>query len=78
MVVLVALSAAGIAWLDRSLTTVIPTVPAPDLIEIFFDRTPVTITFTIADQERSTAHSRSIVSRLVVSDRDAYGLSDQH
>ena len=50
MVVLVALSAAGIAWLDRSLTTVIPTVPAPDLIEMFFDRTPVTITFTIAGQ----------------------------
>ena len=59
MVVLVALSAAGIAWLDRSLTTVIPTVPAPDLIEIFFDRTPVTITFTIADQPLewwTTAH----------------------
>ena len=50
MIVLVALSAAGIACLDRSLTTVIPTVPAPDSIEIFFDRTPVTITFTIADQ----------------------------
>ena len=50
MVVLVALSAAGIAWLDRSLATVIPTVPAPDLIEMFFDRTPVTVTFTIAGQ----------------------------
>ena len=50
MVVLVALSAAAIAWLDRSLTTVIPSVPAPDLIEMFFDRTPVTVTFTIAGQ----------------------------
>ena len=50
MVVLVALSAAGIAWLDRSLATVIPTVPEPDLIEMFFDRTPVTVTFTIAGQ----------------------------
>jgi hypothetical protein len=47
MLVLVALSAAGVA-VERSLTTVLPTVPGPDLIDIFFDRTPATITFTIA------------------------------
>jgi hypothetical protein len=37
-------------WLNRALATVMPTVHAPDLSDIFFDRTPVTISFTIAGQ----------------------------
>lgn len=50
MTVVAALSAAGIAWLNRALQTVPPTVPAPDLVDIFFDRTPLVVTFTIAGQ----------------------------
>lgn len=40
-------AAAGLAWLDRALATTLPVVAAPDLDRMFFDRTPVTITFTI-------------------------------
>jgi hypothetical protein len=35
-------------WLNRALATVMPTVHAPHLSDIFFDRTPVSISFTIA------------------------------
>jgi hypothetical protein len=44
------LSAAGAVWLNRALTTVMPVVAAPDLSNLFFDTTPVTITFTILGQ----------------------------
>lgn len=45
--VLCALTAAGLAWLDRVLTSVPPAVAAPDTTDIFVDRTPVTVIFTI-------------------------------
>jgi hypothetical protein len=48
--VLPALAAAGVAWLNRALQTALPTAPPLDLIDIFFDRTPVVLTFTIAGQ----------------------------
>lgn len=44
------LTAAGLAALDRALTTALPDVVGPDLDRLFFDRTPVTITFTIDGQ----------------------------
>lgn len=37
-------------WLNHALQTVTPTVAAPKLADIFFDRTPVTITFTVGGQ----------------------------
>ncbi len=42
--------ATGVMWLDRALTTVMPSVPAPDMVGLFFDGTPIAITFTIAGQ----------------------------
>ena len=50
MTVVAALSAAGIASLSRALRTALPIVPAPDLVDVFFDRTPVVIMFTVAGQ----------------------------
>jgi hypothetical protein len=41
------LAAAGALWLNRAVTTVIPTAEPPDLTDIFFDTTPVIIPFTI-------------------------------
>ena len=52
------LSVAGVVWLNHALTTVMPVIAAPDLTDIFFDTTPVTITFTIQGERvdwRTTA-----------------------
>ncbi len=50
LVVVAALSAAGMAWRDHALRTDIPMVPAPDLSGLFADPTPVTITVTIGGE----------------------------
>jgi len=47
---LAAASAAGVAWMNHALETEVPTVPAPDLTALFFDRTPVTITYAVHGQ----------------------------
>ncbi len=44
---LAAASAVGFVWLNHELETVSPTLPAPDLTALFFDRTPVTIAYTV-------------------------------
>lgn len=57
-VALAGASAVGIVWLNHALETVSPTVPAPDLTAFFFDRTPVTIVYTVDRQileEHTTA-----------------------
>ena len=50
MTVLAALSASAIAWLNRALHTEMPVVSAPDLIDMFVDRSPVVVVFTIDGQ----------------------------
>jgi hypothetical protein len=55
---LVALPAVGLVWLRHSLETTPPVVPAPDLLSVFFDTTPVTVVFTFEGQQvlwRTTA-----------------------
>lgn len=51
IVAVVLLSAAGVVWARRALTTVVPVVSAPDLADLFVDTTPVTITFKVHGQE---------------------------
>lgn len=48
---LVALTAAGVAWLYHRLETSPPVVLPPDLRSIFFDTTPVTVVFTSYGQQ---------------------------
>ena len=55
---MVALTAAGVAWLHHRLETTPPVVSAPDLLSIFFDTTPVTVVFNSDGQQvawRTTA-----------------------
>jgi hypothetical protein len=48
---LVALPAGGLVWLRHSLETRPPVVPPPDLLDIFFDTTPVTVVFTVNGEQ---------------------------
>jgi hypothetical protein len=55
---LFAFPAVGLVWLRHSLETTPPVVPAPDLLSVFFDTTPVTVVFTLDGQQvlrRTTA-----------------------
>ncbi len=51
VLVLVAFTAVGLIGLRRSLETTPPVVPAPDLLSVFFDATPVTILYTVEGQQ---------------------------
>jgi len=53
---LVALPAVGVVWLRHGLETTPPVVPAPDLLSIFFDATPVAVAFTV-DGEQVLRHT---------------------
>ena len=48
---LVVLPAVGLAWLCRSLEATPPAVPPPDLLNSFFDTTPVTVVFTVEGEK---------------------------
>ncbi len=48
---LVALPAVGLVWLRHSLETTPPLVPAPDLLTIFSNTTPVTVVFTVEGEQ---------------------------
>lgn len=49
--VLVAVLVASLLWLRHSLETTLPVVPAPDLLSVFFDKTPVTVLFTVGGEK---------------------------
>jgi hypothetical protein len=48
---LVASLAACVLWLRHTIQPVLPPVPSPNLVDIFFDVTPVTVLFTIRSRE---------------------------
>ena len=44
------LAAGGVMWVRSSLETTLPNVQSPDLLNIWFDRTPVTVIYVVDGQ----------------------------